>query len=289
MIGGIYMDYNKEVLDLFKDTKGKYRIVNHYVMDHTYNLSSTDKRLMDVIHNTNNLSYMVKEEDTLNVLPDGKTDNIILSKKRTLEAAKEYKGKRVAILNFANNHSIGGAPWSAGAQEESLCRISTLYRSQEKFKDEFYLRHTTLFKKGMMNEMGNDDLIYLPKVCVFKTDESLPLLMNEEDWYYVDVITSAAPNLTFAYDLDEYRKIIYKRIEKVLQVAKKEKIEILILGAYGCGAFHNPPEVVASIFKMLLKQYHFDGVEFAIYCSSYDKFCNYEIFKNILGRKEEEL
>ena len=50
------MDYNKEVLDLFKDTKGKYRIVNHYVMDHTYNLCGMDKRLMDVIHNTNDLS-----------------------------------------------------------------------------------------------------------------------------------------------------------------------------------------------------------------------------------------
>ena len=80
------MDYNKEVLDLFKDTKGKYRIVNHYVMDHTYNLCGTDNRLMDVIHNTNDLSYMVKEEDTLNVLPDGKTDNIILSKKKNLRS-----------------------------------------------------------------------------------------------------------------------------------------------------------------------------------------------------------
>ena len=40
----------------------------------------------------------------------------------TDEDGKAYRGRKVAVLNFANNHSIGGAPFSAGAQEESLCR-----------------------------------------------------------------------------------------------------------------------------------------------------------------------
>ena len=47
--------------------------------------------------------------------------------------------------------------------------------------------------------MGNDDLIYTPGVVVFKTDELAdiiyPKMMPEEDWYLVNVITSAAPEL----------------------------------------------------------------------------------------------
>ena len=62
----------------------------------------------------------------------------------------------------------------------------------------------------------------------------------------------------------------------------KENVDIFILGAYGCGAFHNPPEIIASLFKELLNEYHFDTVEFAVYCYNDDKFSNYNVFKNIL-------
>ena len=84
------------------------------------------------------------------------------------------------------------------------------------------------------------------------------------------------------YDWAEYRTLMYNRLKKIIQVAKKENVEVLILGAYGCGAFHNPPEIIAALFKDLLNEYHFDTVEFAVYCNKDDKFSNYNIFKNIL-------
>ena len=273
-------EYNKEIEEIAKE--GNFRKINHFVMDHTYFMcTNKDKQLMEIA-NTNDVSYMVKQEDEINVKPDGKTTNIIISKKRTYEAAKQYKGKRIAVLNFANNHSIGGAPWSAGAQEESLCRISTLYPCLEKYKEQFYEYHKDLYSKGKMDELGNDDLIYLPNILVFKTDESAPKVMRLDDWYFVDVITSAAPDLDRKfYDWAEYRTLMYNRLKKIIQVAKKENVEALILGAYGCGAFHNPPEIIASIFKDLLNEYHFNTVEFAVYCNNDEKFNNYNIFKNI--------
>ena len=107
--------------------------------------------------------------------------------------------------------------------------------------------------------------------------------MEDNDYYYVDVITSAAPDLAIKfYDWAEYRTLMYNRLKKIIQVAKKENVEVLILGAYGCGAFHNPPEIIASLFKELLNEYHFDTVEFAVYCNNDDKFSNYNVFKNIL-------
>ena len=60
--------------------------------------------------------------------------------------------------------------------------------------------------------------------------------------------------------------------------------EVVILGAFGCGAFENNPEVVASASKEVVSKYLdcFETIEFAIYCSSrYEQ--NYRIFKRVLG------
>ncbi len=43
---------------------------------------------------------------------------------------------------------------------------------------------------------------------------------------------------------------------------------MLILRAFGCGAFRNPPDVVAGVMKKLTDTYsrYFETVEFAVYC-----------------------
>ena len=61
-----------------------------------------------------------------------------------------------------------------------------------------------------------------------------------------------------------YENVIRSRIKKILDVASKEKNEVLILGAWGCGAFKNPIEIVAGIFIELLRNYNFEIVEFAL-------------------------
>ena len=54
----------------------------------------------------------------------------------------------------------------------------------------FYYPH-----RNAKNPINNADIIYTPDVTVFKTDTGRPKLMNEAEWYDVDVITCAAPNL----------------------------------------------------------------------------------------------
>ena len=47
----------------------------------------------------------------------------------------------------------------------------------------------------MRMSLSNDDIIYTPGIVVFKTDTAAPVTMPESEWYEVDVITCAAPNL----------------------------------------------------------------------------------------------
>ena len=121
--------------------------------------------------------------------------------------------------------------------------------------------------------------------------------MKEENWYDVDVITCAAPNLranpsnlynsgdgkVMAKVTDKELLAIHeKRLRRILDVAVSEGVEVIILGAFGCGAFSNNPEVVALAAKNVIKEYRkaFKVIEFAVYCSPRDDR-NYKTFDRV--------
>jgi uncharacterized protein (TIGR02452 family) len=247
-----------------------YRQINFEVMSDTEHFYKTMPVLICAVENSIANQYMVSEEDNIDQhISDTKDTRYIVSGKRSFEAAKDYKGKKVAVLNYANNLSIGGAPFFAGAQEESLCRCSTLLPCLQAMKESFYQKHHHLYITNQMDFMGNDDLIYTQYVVIFKSDERTdtvhPRMMNHEEWFKVNVITCAAPQMQIAKAYPKnYESAIRARIKKILDVAAKENNEVVILGAWGCGAFKNPIEIVARTFIDLLKNYDFKIVEFAL-------------------------
>lgn len=247
-----------------------YINLNMKVMCDTVDQYETIPELQDAVHCSMERQYIVAHEDVIDIPKAEKCDTrVVVSGKRSFEAAKGYPGKKVAVLNFANNHTVGGSPFKAGAQEESLCRCSTLYPCLEAMKRKFYDKHIYQYTRHEINDMGNDDLIYTPDVVVFKTDERtdpvFPKMMDREDWYMVDVITCAAPQMSGrrAFPLD-YESKIASRIKKIYDVAAKEHVDVLILGAWGCGAFGNSVDVVARQFKSQLRNYDFGIIEFAL-------------------------
>lgn len=263
-----------------------YREINKSVMDNTMDMCGKINSLKKSIDNSIKNEYVVYQSESLNAgdIQKNLEMKVLVSKKRTFEAAEAYKGKKICCLDFANYYSMGGAPWSAGAQEESMCRVSTLYPCLYAQKQAFYEKHFLEEGKGEINFMGGHDLIYIPGVTVFKTDESIPKLKDEEKWFNTDVIVSAAPELFDDYDDNQYRKVMTERIRMILDLAAKEKVEVLILGAFGCGAFQNPPEIVADIFASLIKNYNFETVEFAVFCRNDTK--NYEVFESRFAKQE---
>ena len=260
-----------------------YHKINKTVMDDTQELCDKVAALKNAVASSIEREYILYGDDDVelgSVVPNEEME-IVVSRERTFEAAEKYRGRKICCLDFANSHSVGGAPWSAGAQEESMCRTSTLYPCLYAEKRDFYELHCDEFDAGEIDEMGTDDLIYVPDVVVFKTDESVPKLKDEDSWFKTDVIVSAAPELDWGYDDIAYEKIMESRIKRILDVASKENVQVLILGAFGCGAFQNPPEVVSSIFARLIRKYDFEIVEFAVFCRGDTK--NFDVFQKRLA------
>lgn len=276
------------------------RELNIRVFNDTKSLCETNKKLRDSIHKSNNAQYIVSENEDFEVTKQHRFENeatVLVSKRRSLEAASRYKGQKVCVHNFASaTNPGGGVVKGSTAQEEAICRCSTLYFNI-KNANSFYNSHKQMIQKGKMDVTYNDDCIYTPGVVVFKSDEHIPKLIPQEEWYDVDVITCAAPNLRkepsnkmnpnagikpVKLSDEELKELHIKRMRRILDIAKREKEDVIILGAFGCGAFYNPPEVVAKAMKQVVEEYKYDFkvIEFAIYCSKKD-IQNYEIFKEV--------
>lgn len=184
-------------------------------------------------------------------------------------AAKKYlEHGKVAVLNFANPENPGGGVKNgAMAQEECLCRSSNLFPCLEGkcIADDFYTYH-----RQQKNHSFSDRLIYTPGVTVFKTDETYPKLLPENEWFTVDIITCAAPYQEKGrYVNPEFLlRLFTKRIKNILEAACDNQVDVLILGAFGCGAFRNPPQIVAQAFSQAIfagnYQRKFKRIVFAI-------------------------
>ncbi len=176
--------------------------------------------------------------------------------------ARVAQGYRVAILNLASAVSPGGG-WLNGsqAQEESLARASTLVHSLR--DDEFYFDTS-----HHRNPFYNDTVIVSPAVPFFRHHEGQFI---DTPWH-ADVITSAAVHAkaVHRYMPERSHEIalhMQYRTQKVFQVATTLDADILILGAWGCGAFHNNPNDIAQIMRDMMDvvdMRRFVAIDFAV-------------------------
>lgn len=278
---------------------------NIEVFQDTERLVNENEKLARAVGCSNSAQILIPEHKQVQELMPGYSESmnrfqaeasITVSTKRSYEAASAYAGRKVCVHNFASaSNPGGGVTHGATAQEESLCRCSTLYFSlnTKEMWSGFYNPHRSLH-----NPIHNDDCIYTPGVVVFKTDTAVPTLMPEARWFNVNVITCAAPNLrdfsgnfmnsgNGRTQVKLTDKALYElhlqRLTRVLDVAVAGGNDVVILGAFGCGAFENNPEVVARASKEVIKKYmhSFETIEFAVYCSPRDD-SNYRVFKRVI-------
>lgn len=276
------------------------RTKNAEIFCDTERLYTSDDTLKQAIRQSTESQIFISETDHIVVPSANKAEkaHVAVSEKRSLEAAEVYakQGKKVCVLNFASSTNPGGGVVNgASAQEESICRCTTLYPC---------LNHDTMWKhfyephRMARNPLYNNDCIYTPNVYVFKSDISFPVLLPRDKWWSVNILTCAAPNLrerpsnamnpsagdkAAKISPTELEKLLFSRIRRIFEVAASTENEVLILGAFGCGAFKNPPESVAKVFYAVMQDYlcHFDAIEYAVYHTERE-MANYEAFKRAM-------
>jgi uncharacterized protein (TIGR02452 family) len=198
----------------------------------------------------------------------------------TAEALYAEGVQDIAVLNMANPDTPGGWYLSgAGAQEEALCRRSSLYVSLAACAaNGFY-------------PIPRHGAIYSPDVLIIRKsdDEKCQLLTDKQVWWtsVVSVAGLFRPPQTedgtdFLSRVD--RGDARERIRALLRVAAMEGKRNLVLSAFGCGAFRNPPRAVAQLFKEALQDTEFRGKFQGVWFSILDRrgSTNYDIFHNIL-------
>lgn len=271
------------------------------VFEDTIQFCESEQPLVQAIFTTHNNTRIYKEplKELERPVTLNRDCQITVSTRRTLEAAyqlgMEYPSSRIGVLNFASaTNPGGGVVRGSNAQEECLCRCTTLYPclNVDMLWREYYSIH-----RQAHSALYTNACIYTPGIIGIKSDEKWPELLPQEKWLTLDVISCAAPNLRVKpsnamqasvrdkVDIAdaELKELLKIRIKGILQVAASCGIDVLVLGAFGCGAFCNPPELMASAFKEALEEYRFcfHIVEFAIYCNSHDTR-NYDAFFRIL-------
>ncbi|MGN0696630.1 MAG: TIGR02452 family protein [Oscillospiraceae bacterium] len=268
----------------------------------TMRLCKADPRLAKAVSDSIGGTKLYAPDCTLQTASVGKTRSteISVTAERSFEAAgrltEKHVGKKIAVHNFASaTNPGGGVTRGSSAQEEALCRCSTLYPclNTDKLLGEYYSMHR---KRGDVRY--TDACIYTPDVTVFKTDTAFPELMPESKWFSVDIITCAAPNLrSEPYNSmnpgrgapvkmtdSELLALHISRGRHILGIAAENGDDILVLGAFGCGAFRNAPQVVARAYRELIAEFDgiFGEIVFAVYCTPKDTN-NYDTFKRILS------
>ena len=263
----------------------------------------TDETLKDAIQNSINNNKIYTETDYPAIEKTHSEDIIIsVNKYRTFETAQHYKRKfpelKIAALNFASATNVGGGVTKGSkAQEESLCRCSTLYpvlNTDENHKS-FYEYH-----RNRHDSRYTDRCIYSPDIVIIKSDEDVPKRLPNNKWVNVDILTCAAPNLrpnpnnfmnpgsdkAVSVSDEELFKIHVNRGKHILTIAAHHKADILILGAFGAGAFMNNPYIVAKAYREILPQFngYFKEIVFAIYCSPNQSKDNLIAFQKVFNK-----
>lgn len=194
-----------------------------------------------------------------------------------LIVAKELldNGHNPCVMNLADAYvACGMYKRGSRAQEESLCRATTLSRSLFQFfkaatgKADRYAKDVNVEIKEYAYPLDlNYGGIYSPNVTVFRNAHDL--YSFAEDTYKVGIVSVAAldfnekhgKNLEFrakggGFTL-EGEQIMKNKIRTICRIALTNGHDSLVAGAFGCGAFRLPADKVASLFHEIINEAEF--------------------------------
>ena len=275
-------DYKKWIVEFKKASKTKmgFRVSRKKVYDHTVEIVKagqyiTDgqtrhlKDFADLVKTwTDSVFYHNTDKLTLPAVTQKHATAFQVVQADCIEVAKMMKAVGFApiVLNMANSSTPGGAVTrGAGAQEENLFRRSNLYTSlyqYASFATQYGIRKHENDQYPIPGKLGG---IYSPDVLFFRSSEhsGYSLLATPSTLSVVTVPAIAMPKISVKngqYRLSNIQAELTKtKIRAILRISAIHQHDCLILSAFGCGAFKNPPHHMAQLFKEVLAEDDFSG------------------------------
>ncbi|NDW12020.1 TIGR02452 family protein [Bacteroides sp. 214] len=173
-------------------------------------------------------------------------------------------GYNVCVLNMASRQNPGGGVLNgAGAQEENIFRRSNLFQSLYQFVDYSYQYDVERNRENSYPLDRESGGIYSKKVSIIRGSENNGYCFLQSP-FEVSVVSVPAINHPQLETFDGKQYIVSELIEPskekirtILRICGEFNHDCLVLSAFGCGAFKNPPHHVAKLFKQVFKEDEF--------------------------------
>lgn len=203
----------------------------------------------------------------------------------------------LCVLNMASAKNPGGGVYGgAGAQEEYLFRCSDYYRFLFQYADPasfdcekvYGIPHNPRHSYPLKRNFGG---VYSHGVTIFRDSEANGYALLETPWK-VNFVAVAANNIRRYMNgrttiPDKFIPSTLSLIRTILRIAYNNGQRRLVLGAFGCGAFANPPGHMAQLFKQVFEEPEFQGlfreIHFAIIEDHNSHGKNVNAFKEVFG------
>jgi uncharacterized protein (TIGR02452 family) len=206
-------------------------------------------------------------ENFLNDLPE---DNVKISiiDADCLESARFLKNP--VILNMSSYKNPGGGVVNgSAAQEENIFRRTNLLKSLYQFthySEVYGIKKNMSFGYPLLNLDG----IYSKDITVFRGSEKngYYLLSSPFKVSMISVSAVKRPMLKDGKMSEADLKMNREKIKMIFQISHEQGHREMVLSAFGCGAYGNPPEQIAKIFKDVIENEfagYFDKIIFAIF------------------------
>lgn len=166
------------------------------------------------------------------------------------------EGYNPIVLNFANRFTAGGGVLNgARAQEETIFRRTNLFRSLYQFMP--FAEEFGLLRRPQQYPMErNFGGIYSPNVTVIR-DTEYNFIENPLTISFVSVAAINRPFLVGDRIAPEFIEGTVNKIRTILRIGLQNGHDAIVLGAFGCGAFRNPPRHIAELFKAVINEEEF--------------------------------
>ena len=182
-------------------------------------------------------------------------------------------GYNPVILNFSGiNKPNGMVMQGYKAQEESICRRSNLAQSLSQFYTKEWAHDVHVPHKENLYPLNPlYGCVYSPGVTIFRTGEFIGSALLDEPFHLAFISTGAIKKRNVNDFGEEDIRITRERIRTVFRVGLDQGHDSLILGAWGCGAFKNPVEVMATLFWEVSMEHEFRNHYRAIWFACMEK------------------